>query len=178
MEPADARFGRAAIIVQIEIVGKVGMPEHSAFAESQCANTADDDARDPRRHTDRRCDHRCGQHRLVEQTRITFQHGRADAAAHGMAVQVERPTHCILASDGAGECCEISYISTPVIDPDQTRIAHVMRGMAVTAMLEYAYGIACEQEVPHHLAVFASEFGETVGDDDRSAERSRRPASA
>jgi len=42
--------------------------------------------------------------------------------------------------------------------------------MAVPAMLEDAYGIAGQQEIPCHLAVFAGEFGEAVGDDDRATE--------
>ena len=41
------------------------------------------------------------------------------------------------------------------------------------AMFEHAYGVASQQEVPHHFTVFASEFGESVRNHHRTAEYAR-----
>ncbi len=87
-----------------------------------------------------------------------------------MAVQVHRLAACVFTRHGAGERGEIGDVPTPIIDPYEIRVRHVVRGMAVAAMFEHAYGITGKQEIPDHLAVFASEFGESVRDHDRAAE--------
>ena len=122
---------------------------------------------------DHRRDHRRGQHRLVEQRRVTFQRGRADAAAHGMAVQVHWATIRRLTPHSLCKRGEIGHISPPIVNPYQTWIAHIVRGMAMPAMLEHAHRIAGQQKVPHHFAVFASEFGESVRNDDRATKYAR-----
>lgn len=148
------------MLVEIEFGGKIGVTEYARFAESQAAQRACSDACDPCRHTDDGGDHGCGQHGLVEQARIAFQHGRADAAAHRMAEQVQRLVAGIIAGHGVGEGGEIGHIAAPIVDPYQTRIVHVVRGVAVAAMLKHTDGIAGQQEIPNHFAVFAGEFGE------------------
>ena len=124
-------------------------------------------------HADDGGDHGCGQHGLVEQARIVFHHGRADAAAHRMAVQVQRFAARVFAAHSVGEGCEIGHVPTPIVDPHQAGIAHVMHGMTVPAMLEDAYGIAGQQEIPCHLAVFSREFGESMRDDHHATEHAR-----
>ena len=90
-----------------------------------------------------------------------------------MAVQVQRFIARVFARDAIGEGREIGHIPAPIVDPHQAGIVHVMHGMTVPAMLEDAYGIAGQQEIPCHLAVFSREFGESVRNDDRTAEHAR-----
>ena len=87
-----------------------------------------------------------------------------------MAEQVQRLVAGIITGHGVGEGGEIGHIAAPIVDPYQTRIVHVVRGVAVAAMLKHTDGIAGQQEIPNHFAVFAGEFGEAVGDDDRATE--------
>ena len=173
VEPANARLGRALMLVEIEFGGKISVTEYARFAESQAAQRACSDACDPCRHTDDGGDHGCGQHRLVEQARIAFQHGRADAAAHRMAVQVQWLAARVFAAHSVGEGCEIGHVPTPIVDPHQAGIAHVVCGMTVPAVFEDAYGIAGQQKVPCHLAVFSREFGESMRDDHHATEHAR-----
>ena len=90
-----------------------------------------------------------------------------------MAVQVQRFIARVFARDAIGEGCEIGHVPAPIVDPHQAGIVHVMHGMTVPAMLEDAYGIAGQQEIPCHLAVFSREFGESVRNDDHTAEHAR-----
>ena len=40
VEPANARLGRALMLVEIEFGGKIGVTEYARFAESQAAQRA------------------------------------------------------------------------------------------------------------------------------------------
>ena len=51
--------------------------------------------------------------------------------------------------------------------------AATLAGMAVPAVFEDAYGIAGQQKVPCHLAVFSREFGESMRDDHHATEHAR-----
>ena len=94
MVPAFARL--AGILVQAHVDRGIGieinLPEHTFAPETDAAEHTGQRTREPQRHAGLRGDHRRGEHRLVEQGGILLQYGRADAAAHRMAEQVQRLT--------------------------------------------------------------------------------------
>ena len=87
-----------------------------------------------------------------------------------MAEQVKRTSGRVRLSDGLGEAGEIGDITPPIIDPDERRITDVTRRLAVPAMIEHAYRIASEQEIPDEFVVLLRELGEPMTDHDRTAE--------
>ena len=168
--PAFTRFGSALVAFHREFRREARLPEHALLAEAESAQRADQHTGHAQRHAGGGGDHRGGEHRFVEQGGVSLQHGRANAAAHRMAEQVQRHAGCVLLADGFGEAGQIGHVALPVINPHHAAVVHVAHGLAVAAMLEYTHRVAGEQEVPDELVVLLGELGETVADDDGPAE--------
>ena len=101
---------------------------------------------------------------------MRLQHTRPDAAAHRMAVQVQRTAIRVILAHRLREFRQIGHIPPPIINPHQGRIVDVTRGIPMSAVLEHAHRVPCEQEVPHHLRIFRGELREPVGDHHGTAE--------
>ena len=164
LEPAHAGLARALVIGHIQLRRELTLPEHHVPSQPEPAHRGGKHRRQPVRHTGHRRDHRARQHGLVEQRRMRLQHTRPDAAAHRMAVQVQRTAIRVILAHRLREFRQIGHIPPPIINPHQGRIVDVTRGIPMSAVLEHAHRVPCEQEVPHHLRIFRGELREPVGD--------------
>ena len=117
LEPAHAGLARALVIGHIQLRRELTLPEHHVPSQPEPAHRAGKHRRQPVRHTGHRRDHRARQHGLVEQRRMRLQHTRPDAAAHRMAVQVQRTAIRVILAHRLREFRQIGHIPPPIINP-------------------------------------------------------------
>ena len=115
--------------------------------------------------------HGRGEHRLVEQLRPALHRQGADAAAHGVAEEIDRQTARGGLDARLGQVLQIQDIVPEAIGVDDVWVIIPAEGAPVPALVEAPDLVACLQHVIDGLRKFGDGLRKAVADDDHALRR-------